>query len=692
MYRSQNRFARKRQDALVEPARVQRAREAPYQYDQLPDPRSIRLLKLPRVFFTGCLLETYSLDDAPEYMALSYTWGSPIIGVDEDEYSGAPIPLGIRTSSGKKFIFIGRNLYEALVSIIARGLATYLWVDAVCINQSDNDEKGIQIALMGDIFSRCQKVIAWLGLDDTDFDNVKTLLARFGTPAFHEYFQQPEAMYSRNWSEAVLAAEFGVHVEEALWRSYISFLERRRWFSRVWIVQEIALPPEIHMLCGLNETDWACISYLAEFLQTGFGSELLFAVMIGRAQRVFKTSGLMKSQDYFQSSTPLVERTGTQTVQQLQYAFLEQCLMIIKALEVTDLRDRVYGALGIFTKFHIGDLDPLLVPDYTLPAPEIFTRVAWLFILELPHLSTLPTWKKQPTLPGLPSWVPDYSSTAADLSALIWFQKPNASRTDPRAPAYRERNGSELYLDGAAFDSVVNTAGIPFTALIPGLGHDDQRRRRLQQLDCALRLCLCPPLHRKEGETVYETLFLTLVVGITKLGPAPPIPTRSLRNFIKTVLADSIRAGDTSDASFQGCLAGLKLSETSTSMQAGSGKEQFPTVADIEQTVLAQERREMNDDIVDGEAAYFIHLVALLNVGRRLYRTTRGYLGLGPATIRPGDQVWMIRGAIVPIVLREADEVGKFTVVGDSYLHGFMNGEMLDCSHVKDKVGRVTLI
>jgi hypothetical protein len=65
---------------------------------------------------------------------------------------------------------------------------------------------------------------------------------------------------------------------------------------------------------------------------------------------------------------------------------------------------------------------------------------------------------------------------------------------------------------------------------------------------------------------------------------------------------------------------------------------------------------------------------------RRLYSTDGGHLGLGPQSSQEGDDVWMVHGAHVPFVLRPvAKKPGTFTLVGETYVHGFMNGEMLDC-------------
>lgn len=112
-----------------------------YEYEPLPDRRSFRLLKLPLLQGNPCSFVTTSIDNAPPYTTLSYTWGSPIIGVDEQRYKDAIIPQAILTTTGKKWIFTGRNLYDAICAVTRGRHAKYLWADALCINQADDAEK-----------------------------------------------------------------------------------------------------------------------------------------------------------------------------------------------------------------------------------------------------------------------------------------------------------------------------------------------------------------------------------------------------------------------------------------------------------------------------------------------------------------------------------------------------------------------
>ncbi len=78
---------------------------------------------------------------------------------------------------------------------------------------------------------------------------------------------------------------------------------------------------------------------------------------------------------------------------------------------------------------------------------------------------------------------------------------------------------------------------------------------------------------------------------------------------------------------------------------------------------------------------------------RRFFKTKNGFFGLGPGNLHEGDRVWVVRGAHTPLVLRQVAEEETFRFVGDCYLHGCMEGEMLDEKWgLESKFRRVTLV
>jgi hypothetical protein len=126
-----------------------------YCYSSLPE-GSIRLLRLlpPQGKHAPiqCKLFDCALADSEStrpYEALSYVWGSEkkprSISID-----GCDLP-------------VGENLYAALAHLRDRSIERTIWIDAICINQRDSEEKGQQVQSMAKIYSKASRVIVWLG-------------------------------------------------------------------------------------------------------------------------------------------------------------------------------------------------------------------------------------------------------------------------------------------------------------------------------------------------------------------------------------------------------------------------------------------------------------------------------------------------------------------------------------------------
>ncbi|KAF2138825.1 uncharacterized protein K452DRAFT_300889 [Aplosporella prunicola CBS 121167] len=92
----------------------------------------------------------------------------------------------------------------------------------------------------------------------------------------------------------------------------------------------------------------------------------------------------------------------------------------------------------------------------------------------------------------------------------------------------------------------------------------------------------------------------------------------------------------------------------------------------------------------DGGTPIFGRILAMNGGGRRLYRTAKGLFGLGPGSVKKDDEVWLIKGARVPFILRGCPGKKDHRLVGETYIHGYMNGEMLDA--VSGKIVPVGLI
>jgi hypothetical protein len=118
----------------------------------------IRLVELIPVTQTVLFLELniihVSLADCPDYEALSYRWG----GQEPD----IPIPCNNHR------LLITRNVADALRYLRHKDKKRILWIDAICINQSDVGEKNHQVAMMYNIYRSAREVHVWLGPGSED--------------------------------------------------------------------------------------------------------------------------------------------------------------------------------------------------------------------------------------------------------------------------------------------------------------------------------------------------------------------------------------------------------------------------------------------------------------------------------------------------------------------------------------------
>lgn len=182
--------------------------------------RVFRLVELkPSTVEEGiqCNLHTYSLDeDFPEYVALSYAWGP--------KQSTKHIVL-----EGKKYP-IGDNLWEFLHDGQQQRRYLRYWIDAICINQDNVLEQNHQVKLMRDIYGNAQSVSIWLGKASDGSDIAMSYLSR------RETSQNKVLGFNNFWTP-----------KQA--KGVLALCERKYW-TRIWIVQEVMLAKHITIYCG----------------------------------------------------------------------------------------------------------------------------------------------------------------------------------------------------------------------------------------------------------------------------------------------------------------------------------------------------------------------------------------------------------------------------------------------------------
>ncbi|KAK3216165.1 hypothetical protein GRF29_8g2423304 [Pseudopithomyces chartarum] len=271
---------------FAEPSRQEAAK---FKYSDSLRSQGIRLLNLKygrqeeMIHFN---LHTHTLQSTPDYIALSYTWGNPkdtipvlcdgkIIDITRS-LEGALRQLRKSQRALLRETFPERNLTQPL----------YFWIDAVCINQSDIEEKNCQVGLMADIYREACKVIIWLGPADDSSDSVMDYLNMLGAKAEDCGMDIGPDPYREIWQEMVSISGVirDVHqprfyfieapdggtirvTRKALQDLFYSIsgwnddrnvlpianikrLFTRPWWGRIWVLQEVAIPEKVEFTCG----------------------------------------------------------------------------------------------------------------------------------------------------------------------------------------------------------------------------------------------------------------------------------------------------------------------------------------------------------------------------------------------------------------------------------------------------------
>ncbi|RFU33846.1 hypothetical protein B7463_g2467, partial [Scytalidium lignicola] len=231
-----------------------------YKYTSLPTTTSVRILELlPGEIREPikCRLLCVEIENAPLYEALSYAWGSPTNKV----YVGC--------EGGK--IKIPVNLRDALKHLRDSVGVRILWADALCIDQSDEQERGHQVKNMGLIYKKAERVLVWLGSDG--FEDFEDYNAYSNKEPFAALMKEIPPQLNQDPAVLQSSGIGQIHPKELDYSTYhawttLAKLLCRPWFNRLWVVQEVGLNKSVVVLFGENKMDFDDLMILAAWLSS----------------------------------------------------------------------------------------------------------------------------------------------------------------------------------------------------------------------------------------------------------------------------------------------------------------------------------------------------------------------------------------------------------------------------------------
>ncbi|KAL2060095.1 hypothetical protein VTL71DRAFT_9917 [Oculimacula yallundae] len=281
----------------------------------------------------SCSLQIADLEGGEcKYEALSYEWGD------------SAVSRSILLNGNK--IQIRENLWWALFYLRRpEEKDRVLWIDALCIDQSNDKERNHQVGLMGRIYSRAQRVIAWLGCDGED-DLREAIYEAQGFKSWYEWTQEriDAAQKPRTDSSTDITQRHYYTGSECGWVAWEKTCNLSYW-NRLWIIQELILGRRLLLKSGHTETDWDIVRLLFDDAYSYRDSEdalsargLGFAYLLPWASdAVKKTLPLQVNQRRSRMHEIYIGENTTLVGQFLLY----------RTFECADIKDRIFGLLGI---------------------------------------------------------------------------------------------------------------------------------------------------------------------------------------------------------------------------------------------------------------------------------------------------------------------------------------------------------
>jgi len=172
------------------------------------------------------------------YEALSYTWGDEsdkvVIACREDTRDPNATQPNMPAFAG---LAISRNCYNAIRRLSLPD-SRVVWIDAICINQEDLAERSAQVRMMGDIFTLASRVVAYIGEE---------------TPSIRLVFEELKEV------DKELSFPINRPVPNPKIREGLDEILQRSWFSRIWVIQEMAFADDVLFMCGSSTASRAAL-------------------------------------------------------------------------------------------------------------------------------------------------------------------------------------------------------------------------------------------------------------------------------------------------------------------------------------------------------------------------------------------------------------------------------------------------
>lgn len=290
-----------------------------------------------------CRLQEVSLkDNSARFLALSYCWNT---SKTEETVTVDGQPVRITT-----------NLHAALRNARAPSTAVSLWVDQICVDQTNIIDRNDQVGKMGAIFRAASGVIVWLGEADDGVASAMDLPKKIRR-YWPSLYDNPSLLTHHSQTPAEVP-KWG----ERAWRAFQALL-LRPWFKRLWVIQEIACARDIVVTCRSNTALWKDFVKLIYVVDAMHHSSLGVNHMLGSKSAAQYVGFMEELRSVTEQGTKQAAKDYASEDSMAPYV-----LRMAKDCNATDHRDKLYAF------HHIIRL--VTRPDYAVDIETLYQQFA----------------------------------------------------------------------------------------------------------------------------------------------------------------------------------------------------------------------------------------------------------------------------------------------------------------------------
>lgn len=613
-------------------------------------------------------------NEAPTYEAISYAWGE--VNVTE--------PVSVNGVKCR----IPVNLLAFFRQRQSMPDQSPLWIDALCIDQTNPADKKAQILHMAKIYCRCTQFTIWLGEESETSALAVNALTRIGKMERVDHFFELKGRA----------------------RSAIIEFLNRSWWTRVWIVQEVAMaadPGVARILCGKRELRWLTMARAAFHLKdiADFHTDADMDV-----NPLLELTLTLESARHRHNDTNIIDGPT-----------LLDLLVQNRDRKASDPRDKVFALLGLLRNH---EWQVQIQPDYHISWAELYRKVVVAEVQTTWSLNVL-RYCNPPRDIGLDesSWAPDWSR----VSRRRLLKGPPEHRKYCAAADFVADEafflGRTLTTKGLLIDTIRSSFPLPQVGYLDVLSQIG-----LLKAISECKVSLLASNFREDTspygdadaqcEALWRTIFLDRFKACSDYGlrgsasnqsasrrgsmepvPADWRPQLPKRESSKSSHVRAFSIGNVSHTSHHDWLP-----HTSEGWRARDPKRWPRWTLECDKKAISaamlqvdspfdltshpfnffvpdmyQHRRAKNEDVQSYHAFFKEDEKDILSyhIDRALFITEKGYVGLGPDRCKALDFVAVIAGADVPFVMesRAVSKKDAFCLIGEAYVHGAMHGE-----------------